>query len=108
MMDNMNLMVTEMDGAGGGGGHDTPTLSEFDISKEEIREGAIDSTSLSSTPINHENETASNANIDSPSIRQPPRVDDWDGPDDPENPHNWSLWLRAYHTAIPALFGFAV
>lgn len=36
------------------------------------------------------------------------RVDDWDGPDDPENPHNWPMALRVYHSIIPALFGFGV
>ncbi|KAL1792503.1 hypothetical protein ACET3X_009010 [Alternaria dauci] len=33
---------------------------------------------------------------------------DWDGPDDPDNPHNWSTLKAAYHTMIPAAFGFAV
>jgi hypothetical protein len=33
---------------------------------------------------------------------------DWTGPDDPENPHNWPMWKRCYHTVTPALFGFAV
>jgi len=33
---------------------------------------------------------------------------DWTGPDDPDNPHNWSLSKRAYHTLTPALFGFTV
>ena len=33
---------------------------------------------------------------------------DWTGPDDPENPQNWPLWQRIYHTTIPALYGFAV
>jgi hypothetical protein len=33
---------------------------------------------------------------------------DWTGPDDPENPHNWSLFKRIWHTVQPALFGFAV
>ena len=23
---------------------------------------------------------------------------DWTGPDDPENPHNWPMWQRVYHT----------
>ncbi|KAF1812119.1 MFS general substrate transporter [Eremomyces bilateralis CBS 781.70] len=31
---------------------------------------------------------------------------DWTGPDDPENPHNWSLLLRSYHAFPPALFAF--
>ena len=33
---------------------------------------------------------------------------DWTGPDDPENPINWPLWQRVYHTTVPALFGIAV
>ena len=33
---------------------------------------------------------------------------DWTGPDDPENPQNWPLWRRVYHTTIPALYGLAV
>lgn len=36
------------------------------------------------------------------------RIDDWDGLDDPENPHNWPMHLRVYHAVMPALFGFAV
>jgi multidrug resistance protein len=31
-----------------------------------------------------------------------PPVDDWDGPDDPENPWNWPFWKRCYHTFIPS------
>ena len=33
---------------------------------------------------------------------------DWTGPDDPEDPHNWPLWQRIYHTTVPGLFGLAV
>jgi len=33
---------------------------------------------------------------------------DWNGPNDPENPMNWSLWQRIYHTTVPALFSFVV
>ena len=33
---------------------------------------------------------------------------DWTGPNDPENPLNWPLWQRIYHTTVPGLFGFAV
>jgi hypothetical protein len=33
---------------------------------------------------------------------------DWTGPDDPENPHNWPLSKKIWHTLQPALFGFAV
>ncbi|KAJ4372912.1 hypothetical protein N0V83_003203 [Neocucurbitaria cava] len=33
---------------------------------------------------------------------------DWDGPNDPDNPHNWPMSQRIYHAVTPALFGFAV
>ena len=33
---------------------------------------------------------------------------DWDGPDDPGNPRNWSLPTKMYATAIPAMYAFAV
>jgi MFS family permease len=38
----------------------------------------------------------------------PSAVIDWDGPDDPANPKNWSIGLRIYHTLLPALYGFSV
>lgn len=34
--------------------------------------------------------------------------DDWNSPDDPDNPHNWKLVSRIYHTIAPALFAFVV
>lgn len=36
------------------------------------------------------------------------KVDDWNGDDDPANPHNWSMASRIYHTIVPALFSFVV
>ncbi len=33
---------------------------------------------------------------------------DWTGPDDPENPMNWPLWQRVYHTTASGLVAFAV
>ena len=33
---------------------------------------------------------------------------DWTGPDDPENPLNWPMWQRVYHTTLPAFFGLSV
>lgn len=39
-----------------------------------------------------------------------PRKDqlDWDGPDDAENPRNWSFAQRVFQTAPPALFSLIV
>ncbi|KAI0995680.1 hypothetical protein K3495_g12500 [Podosphaera aphanis] len=33
---------------------------------------------------------------------------DWDAPTNLENPHNWPLWMKVYHTALPALYGFVL
>lgn len=33
---------------------------------------------------------------------------DWDGPDDPDNPLNWPLMMKAYHTLVPALQAFTI
>ena len=47
---------------------------------------------------------------DSEEQRRPrnPNPTDWDGPNDPDNPHSWGIWKCVYHATIPALFGFAV
>lgn len=33
---------------------------------------------------------------------------DWEGPTDPDNPWNWSLWKRTYYAASPAGLAFTV
>jgi len=33
---------------------------------------------------------------------------DWTGPDDPENPHNWPRKKKIYHMTIPGIFCFIV
>lgn len=41
-------------------------------------------------------------------VRKSMTAHDWNGPDDPDNPRNWPLWQRVYHTTVPALFAFTV
>lgn len=41
-----------------------------------------------------------------PGSHQPTTALDWDGADDPENPHNWSKWKQAYHALVPSALGF--
>jgi len=41
-------------------------------------------------------------------VRRAVTAQDWEGPDDPENPHNWSTAMKAYHVIIPGLYGFIV
>jgi hypothetical protein len=33
---------------------------------------------------------------------------DWDGPDDVDNPMNWPLSKKIYHTIVPGVYGFTV
>jgi hypothetical protein len=33
---------------------------------------------------------------------------DWTGPNDPENPQNWSMKRKVYHALIPTLLAFVV
>ncbi|KAF2202288.1 MFS general substrate transporter [Delitschia confertaspora ATCC 74209] len=42
------------------------------------------------------------------SSTESPILLDWDGPNDPDNPRNWSLWQRTYHTAVPSVMCFIV
>ncbi|KAF2841879.1 MFS general substrate transporter [Patellaria atrata CBS 101060] len=35
-------------------------------------------------------------------------VQDWNGPDDPGNPYNWSIYKRAYHVLVPGLMCFTI
>ena len=33
---------------------------------------------------------------------------DWTGPNDPDNPHNWPFWKKVYNTMAPSFFAFTV
>ncbi len=52
--------------------------------------------------------TQSNSQGKGHTLSRTATAQDWTGPDDPENPLNWPMWQRVYHTTVPALFGFAV
>ena len=73
------------------------SMSDLSSELPEASEKTLDGHPNSNT--NHD---------DTGTTRQSPNPLDWDGPDDPENPHNWKLWSRIYHTIIPALFAFVV
>lgn len=70
-----------------------------------LKENEQDASEQSSSPTASANQQDGNVATQQ---KQQPRIDDWDGPDDPANPHNWPMWLRGYHAAIPSLFAFAV
>ena len=38
-----------------------------------------------------------------PSSHAPPAQLDWEGPNDPDNPHNWALGKKIMHIVVPAV-----
>ncbi|KAF2717408.1 MFS multidrug transporter-like protein [Polychaeton citri CBS 116435] len=63
--------------------------------KESRSPSISQETSTPATPVKDEEQ------------QQPPKsITDWDGPDDPENPHNWPLWKKGYHTCLPSGIAF--
>jgi hypothetical protein len=40
-------------------------------------------------------------------ISRIPTAQDWNGPNDPENPQNWPLGKKAYHTVAVGFLAFA-
>jgi hypothetical protein len=86
--------------------HDSLSLS--DIEKGELSKEKGDSTP--GLPMQQSSRDLSIAQEEKevPVQPLPSSVLDWNGPDDPDNPHNWPMWLRVYHATAPGLFGFAV
>ncbi|MCJ1387904.1 hypothetical protein MMC18_000747 [Xylographa bjoerkii] len=89
-----------------------PTGSQMEIRTEATQPSQTSVTSdLNSAEAGSE---ASAVAIHEASLEKQPKVtrtvtaQDWNGPDDPENPLNWSTWKRVYHTSVPALLGFLV
>lgn len=40
-------------------------------------------------------------------VNRGPSAQDWNGPDDPENPQNWPFIRKAYQTAVVGFLAFA-
>lgn len=72
--------------------NDTPSVAE---KKDEGHENS----STTSGSINDIEAASSNA---------PKTAADWNGPDDPENPHNWPLPKKLYHSGVTAVLSFVV
>lgn len=73
--------------------------SDSDSSEHGIEHGFEDDLEKASTH-------ASKTQQPNP-VMKLPTAQDWSGPDDPENPLNWSLGRRAYQTSMIALLAFA-
>lgn len=87
--------------------------------KEDVRSEAEVESILSAIEVGSENDISpagdraddpekAAAAQDQEPIKRTVTAQDWSGPDDPENPQNWTTAKKAYHTAATALLGFAV
>ena len=96
---------------------DHPSTISIDSDKMETSSDTSSSSSPSiSVPIQQTNldleKTTSTGtcrtNQSRISNRDVRTAQDWDGPDDPDNPLNWSTRKKAYHTLVPALQAFTI
>lgn len=63
----------------------------------------------SKVPENRESDLESGQTIVEPASMadervKDPNIVDWDGPDDPENPLNWSSFVRMMHVVLVSVF----
>lgn len=71
---------------------------------------SVTESSSSAGKISMDHSDVEKANVHSPgaTTEQTPSQLDWDGSDDPDNPHNWSHSKRGCVTIVVGLVGFAV
>jgi hypothetical protein len=63
---------------------------------------------LRTRDTHHDDSDSPDHDVESTPVHRVVTAQDWTGPNDPENPHNWSIGKRVYHTVPPALFAFVV
>lgn len=79
---------------------DTSSLSSPSISVP-VQQTNLDLEKTTSTASHGTNQSRTSNGV----VRT---AQDWDGPDDPDNPLNWPLMMKAYHTLVPALQAFTI
>jgi hypothetical protein len=81
-----------------------------DMENDDIEKGNVsresDPVTEATTPTTNE-ATQMNLEKDNKQIPDPNPLE-YDGPDDPDNPHNWPLRKKVYQMLIPGFYGFAV
>lgn len=90
--------------------HDTTSMSDLEKNNHP-REGDEETSSEPfSNPAGRDYALRgeSDKDIEGTLPPQTQNVRDWDGPEDPDNPQNWSTLTKTYHTVVSGLFGFAV
>ena len=82
------------------------SVSRSDIEKTIAINNEVGAAEV--TSLQHPDIEVSQPRSEKEDCTQAPSVLDWNGENDPDNPHNWSLAIRLYNVVIPGLFGFAV
>lgn len=78
------------------------------ISRSNSQEKEKDIADTASTSSKGTTDLESGQATPSEETKQTVKADDWNGPNDPDNPWNWSLRKRMWHVLIPSLFSLAV
>ena len=77
---------------------------------QKVGQGVADTRASSETDVERgEQDMSSKIEKEQDSPAPPtaaPAGLDWDGPDDPDNPHNWAIWKRVFNTAATGLLAF--
>ena len=81
----------------------TQTTSNSSLSSQTLPEAAGVEKDVEKTAT-HERQQSR----DSRPLQKAVTAQDWTGPDDPENPMNWPLLKKIYHTSIPGLLCFTM
>ncbi|KAK3073761.1 hypothetical protein LTR53_004341 [Teratosphaeriaceae sp. CCFEE 6253] len=90
--------------------HDLEKLDKLEaegLSKPDTVEIGSEVDSLRSDDKDLEKATPQDSSHSQPQPSQPTSAADWNGPDDPDNPLNWTMRKRALHIAPIAFLSFA-
>ncbi|RDL31047.1 MFS general substrate transporter [Venustampulla echinocandica] len=90
--------------------HTNTDLEKLDVRSHDSDEGdaSLESVELPEPKESNNGALPSPSSSSSETSGTPIEELDWDSPADVKNPHNWPIWKRVFHTAIPALYGFVV
>lgn len=79
-----------------------------DIEKDDSSVSDLEAAHVREEPPTISRHTTQYTHHSAPAVHRVVTAQDWTGPDDPENPHNWPLWKRIWHTLPPGFFAFSV
>jgi hypothetical protein len=85
--------------------HNTDLEKNYSLDPEKdvpSEDAPLDQVNDSPTPVNNVQDPEKGSALQN----LPADPTDWNGPDDPANPMNWSKWKRGLHVVPPAIISF--